>query len=152
MLSDRLTEDLKDAMRKKDRVRLLTIRSIQAALKEKEIEQRQAGSGEISDDDAIAVMQKQAKQRRDAIEQYEAAGREDLASSERAELEIIEAYLPKQLSDDELRAIVRDVIAETGASSPKDMGRVMGKAVERTRGVADGKRVSAVARELLSEA
>lgn len=151
MITERLSSDLKDAMRRKDQVRMLTIRSIRAALTEREIEARSSGHSEMSEDDVLAVLQKQAKQRRDSIEQFETAGREDLARKEREELAVIEAYLPKQMTDDELRAVVREVIEETEASSLRDMGKVMGQAVARTHGRADGKRVSEIARELLSD-
>lgn len=150
MLLQRLSDDLKDAMRQKDQVRVRTIRSIRAALTEREIESRTGGVGSLSDDDALAVLQKQAKQRRDSIEQFETAGREDLAAKEREELAVIEGYLPQQMSDDEIRAVLEDVIADTGATSPRDMGKVMGPAVVRTRGRADGKRVSELARQLLA--
>lgn len=152
MIVDRLSDDLKAAMRSKDQVRVRTIRSIRAALTEKEIERRTGGKGEVSEEDALSVLQKQAKQRRDSIEQFEAAGREDLAAREREELAVIDEYLPKQMSDDELRAILHEVITATGAASPRDIGKVMGAAIERTRGLADGKRVNELARELLSEA
>lgn len=151
MTIDRLSEDLKAAMRGRDEVRMRTLRSIRAALTEREIEGRQGGKGELSEQDVLSVLQKQAKQRRDSIEQFETAGREDLAARERDELEVIEAYLPKQMSDDELRAVLHEVIAATGAASPRDIGKVMGAAIERTRGLADGKRINELARELLGQ-
>jgi hypothetical protein len=151
MLKDKLGEDLKDAMRAKDQVRLRTIRSLRAALMEKEIEQREGGTATLTSDQEVAVVQKQAKQRRDAMEQYAQADRDDLRQKEAEELVVIEEYLPKQLGDDELRKVVQEVIAATGAASPKDMGRVMGAVMERLRGQAEGRRVQRLASELLSK-
>ncbi len=123
-LNDQLTEDLKQAMKAKDAVRLRTIRSLRAALKEKEIAERRDGEAHLSEEQVLAVVQKQAKQRRDAIAQYEPAGRDDLAAKEQEELEIIEAYLPKQLDDEEIRRVVQEVVASTGASSMRTASSV----------------------------
>lgn len=150
MLKDTLAGDLKDAMRSKDQVRLRTIRSLRAALMEKEIELREGGSASLSEEQELAVVQKQAKQRRDSIQQYEEAGREDLKAKEEEELAVIEEYLPRQLSEDEVRDVVREVIRETGASSKADMGKVMGASMDRLRGRAEGRMVQKVAVELLS--
>ncbi|GIV59816.1 GatB/YqeY domain-containing protein [Rhodocaloribacter litoris] len=150
-LKERLSEDLKEAMRTKDAVRLRTIRSLRAALLEKEIEERTGGEATLTEEQELAVLQKQAKQRRDAIEQYEQAGREDLAAKEREELAVIETYLPEQLGEAEIRTVLQQVIAETGATSVRDLGRVMGTAMARLRGRADGRQVQALARALLSE-
>lgn len=150
MLKDQLNADLKDAMRAKDAIRLRTIRSLRAALMEREIEQRSGGEATLSADDEQAVLLKQAKQRRDALEQYVAADREDLASKEREELAVLESYLPEQLDEEGVRKVVAAVIAETGASGPADMGRVMGAAMGKLRGQADGKLVQAAAKDLLS--
>ncbi len=149
-LIDQLPEDLKQAMKAKDRVRLRTIRSLRAALKEKEIEERQDGEAHLSEEQVLAVVQKQAKQRRDAIVLYEQAGREDLVAKEREELEIIVAYLPKQLGDDEIRRVVQEIVTTTGASSMRDMGKVMGAAMQQLKGRADGRRINEIARALLS--
>lgn len=150
MLKDRISEDLKDAMRARDEVRLRTLRSLRAALLEREIAERTGGVAELSDEQALSVLQKQAKQRRDSIEQFVGAGREDLAENERQELAIIESYLPKQLSDDEIREELRKIIAEVGASSAAEIGKVMGPAMQRLKGKSDGKRIQMIARELLS--
>lgn len=150
MLKDTLAGDLKDAMRSKDQVRLRTIRSLRAALMEKEIELREGGSASLSEEQELAVVQKQAKQRRDSIQQYQEAGREDLKAKEEEELAVIEEYLPRQLSEDEVRDVVREVIRETGASSKADMGKVMGASMDRLRGRAEGRMVQKVAVELLS--
>lgn len=149
-LNDQLAEDLKQAMKAKDAVRLRTIRSLRAALKEKEIAERHGGEAHLSEEQVLAVLQKQAKQRRDAIAQYEPAGRDDLVAKEQEELEIIEAYLPKQLGDEEIRRVVQEIVAATGASSMREMGKVMGAAMEQLRGRADGRRINEIARELLS--
>ena len=111
-LNDQLTEDLKQAMKAKDAMRLRTIRSLRAALKEKEIAERRDGEAHLSEEQVLAVVQKQAKQRRDAIAQYEPAGRDDLAAKEQEELEIIETYLPKQLGDEEIRRVVQERAAQ----------------------------------------
>ena len=150
-LKEKLAEDLKAAMRAKDAVRLRTIRSLRAALMEREIAERQGGEATLTEEQELAVVQKQAKQRRDALEQYEQAGREDLAAKEREELEVLKEYLPRQLGEDEVRTVVARIVAETGAASPRDMGKVMGLAMKELRGKADGRMVQAVARELLSE-
>lgn len=150
MLKEKLAEDLKSAMRAKDAVRLRTIRALRAALMEKEIEQREGGTATLSEKEELAVLQKQAKQRRDAMEQYDEAGRDDLREKEEEELEIIDEYLPRQLSEDEVREIVRDIVASTGAESKADMGKVMGAAMGKLRGRADGRVVQQVAVELLS--
>jgi uncharacterized protein len=150
MISKQLEADQKQAMRDGDRIRLQTIRSLRAALTDREIELRQGGVGSLSEDDELKVIQKQAKQRRDSIEQFEQAGREDLAERERDELRIIESYLPAQLSDEELATIVDEVILKTGASSPADIGKVIGPVMAQTQGRADGKRVNAMVRERLA--
>lgn len=150
MLTETLTQDLKKAMLAKDRVLTRTIRSLKAALLDKEIELRASGVAEVSDDVALAVLQKQAKQRRDSIEQFEKADRDDLAATEREELDVIQSYLPEQLSEEEIRKEVLAVIEETEATSMKDMGRVMGTIMSRLKGKADGRMVQSVAKELLS--
>jgi hypothetical protein len=151
MLKEKLSEDLKEAMRSRDDVRLRTIRSLRAALMEKEIGQRQGGTAELTEEQEIEVLQRQAKQRRDSIEQYEVAGRSDLKEREEEELSIIEDYLPRQLEDDEIRNVLTEIIAATGAASPGDMGKVMGSAMSRLRGRADGRRVQQMASEMLSQ-
>lgn len=149
VLKAQLTEDQKTAMRAKDTVRLRTIRAVRAALLAKEIEQREGGTATLSEADELAVLQKQAKQRREAIAQYETAGRTDLAEQEQAELAIIEAYLPTQLSDADIKKVVGEIIQNTGATSMRDMGKVMGAAMGQLKGQADGRRVQAMVKELL---
>lgn len=150
MLKDKLADDLKSAMRSKDAVRLRTIRALRAALMEKEIELREGGTAVLTEEEELAVLQKQAKQRRDSIEQYEEADREDLRKKEEEELEVIEEYLPRQLGDEEVRDVVRQVIDETGAASKADMGKVMGAAMGKLRGRAEGRTVQRIAIDLLS--
>ena len=145
MLKETLARDLKDAMRQKDKVRLGAIRMLQSAITTKEKE-----AGEPVDDDAVtAIVAKQVKQRRDSIQQFTEAGRADLAEREAAELGYIEAYLPAQASDEDIHAVVQAIVTRTGATTMKDMGRVMGEAMSELKGVADGGRVQAVVRALL---
>lgn len=144
-LKEQLADDLKTAMRARDTVRLSTIRMLQTAITERE----KSGQGAASADDLIAIVQKQAKQRRDAMEQYADAGRDDLAKREADELTILEQYLPAQLTDEEIDSVVQDIIAQSGASSIKDIGRVMGAAMQALKGQADGRRVQAAVRALL---
>jgi uncharacterized protein YqeY len=149
-LKNRITDDLKDAMRAKDKARLRTLRSLRSALMEKEIGEREGGEGTLADEQELQVVRKQAKQRRESIEQYEDAGRDDLAQKEREELDVLDEYLPRQLSESEIEDVVDEIIEETGASSMADMGSVMGPAMQRLRGRADGEQVQQVARRKLS--
>ncbi|WP_397547498.1 GatB/YqeY domain-containing protein [Rhodothermus marinus] len=150
-LKEKLTEDLKAAMRARDEARLRTIRALRAALMEREIAERKGGEATLTPEQELEVLQKEAKRRREAIEQFRAAGREDLVQKEEEELKIIEEYLPRQLGDDEIRAVLEEIIEAVGARSVRDMGRVMKEAMARMRGQADGRRVSELARELLSQ-
>ena len=147
-LRERLRDDLKDAMRARDATRRGTIRLVEAAIKNAEIEKR---GGELSEQDIQAILQRQVKQRQDSIEQYEQAGRSDLVDVERAEIAVIEAYLPQQMSRADIEAAARDVIQQTGASGPSDRGKVMGQLMPQLRGQADGATVNAVVSELLAE-
>lgn len=113
---------------------------------EREIELRSGGTATLTDEQEMAVVQKQAKQRRDAAEQYRNAGRDDLLRKEEEELKVIEEYLPQQMSDDDLESVLREVIQAVGADSMQDMGKVMGAAMARLQGKADGKRVQAAVR------
>jgi len=146
MLKETLARDLKDAMRQQDKVRLGAIRMVQSAITERE----KAGTGPISEDDVQAVVAKQAKQRRDSIRQFRDAGRDDLADREEAELGYIEAYLPAQATDEDIHRVVHEIVQRTGATSMKDMGRVMGEAMNALKGVAEGSRVQAVVKALLA--
>jgi len=141
-----LTEDMKTAMKAKDKARLGCIRLMRAAIKDKEIE---LGHQALSDADAIAVLSKLVKQRNDAATQYADAGREDLQEKELAEIAIIQAYLPEPLSDDELTAMVDQAIRDTGAASMRDMGKVMGMVKSKSEGRADMGKISAIVKSRL---
>jgi uncharacterized protein YqeY len=142
---EQLQADLKQAMKSGDGLRKTTIRMTLAAIKNAEIDKRR----ELSEEEAAEVLLREIKQRRDSIAEAEGAGRDDVAAQEHAELEILEAYLPKQLSREEIEAEARAIIEELGAQGPKDTGKVMGALMPRVKGRADGKLVSEVVRELL---
>ena len=125
-LRERLTAEMKLAMKAGEKEKLGTVRMIQAALKDKDIEARGLGKGPTSDDDILALLQKMIKQRTESASVYDQGGRPELAGSERAEIAIIEGFLPKQMDEAEIRAAVEAAILETGAAGPKDMGRVIG--------------------------
>jgi len=138
-LKQQLTEDMKTAMRGGDKHRLGVIRLMLAAIKQREVDERI----ELDDAQTLAVLEKMLKQRKDSISQYVAAAREDLAEVERAEMTVIEAYLPAQLDEAELDALIAAAIAATGASSPRDMGKVVAAVKEQAAGRADMGKVSA---------
>lgn len=146
---DRLLQDLKSAMKDKDTSRLQVLRSLKSKILEKEISERKGNDVTLSDEQVHDVLMKAAKQRKDSLSQYREAGRDDLAKIEEYELQIIESYLPKMLSEDEIKKIAKEVIDETGASGPSDMGRVMGALMPKVRGKADGALVNRIVRELL---
>lgn len=148
-LKERIADDLKDAMRAQDDVRRRTLRSLRSALMKEEISKREGGTGELTEQQELSVLQKEAKQRRESMEQFEEAGREDLAQKERDELAVIEDYLPTKLSDEELRDMLEAIIDDVGASSMADMGAVMGRAMGELRGRADGNRVREMVESLL---
>ncbi len=148
-LKDRIGEDIKAAMKSRDKIRLETVRSIKKLLLEKEVDGRAKGKDTLSSDEELAVLTQLAKQRRDSIAQYQQAGRSELADQESQELAIIEEYLPEQLSEAEIKAIIDEIMTEVGASSAKDMGRVMGPAMQRLKGQADGKLVQTWVKERL---
>ncbi|MBD2310580.1 GatB/YqeY domain-containing protein [Desertifilum sp. FACHB-1129] len=149
-LIDRIGEEIKSAMKAKDKVRLETVRSIKKVLLEKQTSVRDPESKELSEAEELEVLSQLAKQRRDSIEQYRSAGREDLAQKEEQELVIIEEYLPRQLSDAEIESAIAQIIAQVGATSPKDMGKVMGPAMQQLKGKADGKKVQDIVKAKLS--
>lgn len=139
-LKDRIQQDVKDAMRSKDKPRLAAIRLITAAIKQREVDERI----ELDDAQVMAVLDKMAKQRRESISQFEKAGRDDLIAQEVMELEIIQSYLPEQLGEDEINALIDSAMQATGASSVKDMGKVMGQLKPKLQGRADMSAVSAL--------
>lgn len=149
-LKDRIGEDIKAAMKSKDKVRLETVRSIKKVLLEKEVSVRPAGQETLTEEQEMEVLVQLAKQRRDSIEQYRQAKREDLASQEAQELAIIEEYLPKQLSDEEVSALIDQIIAQVGATAAKDMGKVMGPAMQQLKGKTDGKKVQEMVKAKLN--
>jgi len=146
-LKDQITDDMKTAMRAKDAARLLTIRGLLAALKQKEVDER------ITLDDAavVGIIDKLIKQRKDSIAQFGTAGRTDLVDKETAELQVLEGYLPKRLSAEDVAAEVAKIVAELGASGPGDMGKVMGAVKTRLAGKAEMGLVSAAVKQALSK-
>lgn len=147
-LKEHIKQDLIAAMRQKDQRRVGVIRLLNAAIKQREVDERI----ELADADIISVVDKMIKQRRDSLQQYESAGRDDLAGQERFEIELLSAYLPEPLGDEELAALVREAIADCGASGMRDMGRVMGVLKPKVQGRADMGAVSARVKAALSAA
>jgi hypothetical protein len=145
-LRERLLEDLNAAMRRGDVTERETIRLLRSALNYAEIERQ----GPLSPEVELAVIQREIKRRREAIEQYERAGRPDRAAQERAELAVLERYVPAMLSAEEITTAAREVIAEVGAQGPRDVGKVMGPLMARLRGRADGALVNRIVRDLLN--
>lgn len=146
-LKEKITEDMKAAMRAKEAERLSTIRMLLAAMKQKEVDERV----ELDDTAVIGIVDKLIKQRKDSIAQFTQAGRTDLADKETAELAVLEAYLPARLSADAIAAEVAKIVAELGASGPGDMGKVMGAAKQRLGGQADMGLVSGAVKQALSK-
>ena len=144
-LKQRINEDVKTAMRSKDKERLAVLRLITAAFKQKEVDERI----ELDDTMVLAIMDKMTKQIRDSIQQFEQAGRDDLAQKEAFELGIIQEYLPAQLTEDEIKQIITESIEATGAESAKDMGKVMGALKPRLQGRADMGKVSGLVKQQL---
>ena len=145
-LKQQISDDTKDAMKARDADKVSTLRFLQAAVKNKEIELR---PNALTDEDVVTVLRKSVKQRQDSIEQYVSAGRTDLADKEKMELSIIEGYLPKQMSADQIEAVVKQAIKDVGATSPKEMGAVMKAVQAKTNGTADNKIVSEIVKKLL---
>ena len=151
-VTQQIVDQIKTAMKEGDKVRLGVLRMVKSKLQEAEVAGRakKGRDHELSDDDAVQVIAAYAKQRRDSIDSYRTGGREDLAGKEEAELAILQEYLPKQLSEEDVRGIVQGAIAESNASSMKDMGAVMQLVMPKVKGVADGKMVNEIVRELLN--
>ncbi|RYD58754.1 MAG: GatB/YqeY domain-containing protein [Sphingobacteriales bacterium] len=148
-LEQKVMEDMKTAMRAKDEAGLRTLRAIKAAI----LIEKTSGNGSdaMSEADETKMLQKMAKQRRDSLEIFQQQNREDLAVKEREELEIIERFLPKQLSTEELQTELKAIIAQAGATSPADMGKVMGMASKQLAGKADGRAISENVKQLLAQ-
>jgi len=147
-LEQKVMEEMKGAMRAKDEAALRTLRAIKAAIL---IEKTSGSGGEITEADETKMLQKMAKQRRDSLDIFVQQNREDLAAKEREELAIIERFLPAQMSAEELQVVIKEIIAQTGASSPADMGKVMGVATKQLAGKADGKLISETVKQLLAQ-
>lgn len=145
-LKEQINNDIKTAMKEKEIVKRDALRLLSSAMKQIEVDERK----ELNDEDIIKIIQKQVKQRNDSMMQYRDAGRTDLYDIEAAEAAVFEAYLPKQLNDEELKAALQSIIAEVGATSIKDIGRIMGAASKSIGALADGKRINECAKALLS--
>ena len=144
---DRISNDIKDAMKAKDKVRLETLRNIKKVFLEAKT--APGANDTLTDDAAMKIMQKLVKQGKDSAALYNEQGRVDLAEAELAQVAVIETYLPKQMSAEELEAALKAIIAEVGAEGPKDMGKVMGTATKKLAGLAEGRAISAKVKELL---
>jgi len=144
-LKERIKNDIKEAMRAKDTAKRDTLRNIQAAIKQIEVDERR----DVSDSDVEAIMMKYLKQREDAKIQFADAGRDDLVAKEEAEISIVKSYLPEPMNDEELEEILKGIIADTGAQSMKDMGKVMGAAKAEVGSRADGGRINQIVKQLL---
>lgn len=144
-IKDQLTEDMKQAMKAHNKVALETIRMARANIKNVEINDKK----ELTEDEVIAVLMKEVKMRQDSLAEFEKANRTDLIEQAKAEIEVLQKYLPAAMEDDELEALVKAVIAETSAASMKDMGKVMPKVIAKAGGRADGKRINAMVKQLL---
>lgn len=146
-IKDQLTEDMKLAMKDREngKLRLSVIRMVRANIKNVEINDKK----ELSDDEVLAVLMKEVKMRQDSLEEFQKAGRNELVAQAEEEIKILKKYLPEALSDEELKGIVAEVVAEVGAATMKDMGKVMPAVMAKTKGRADGKRINAMVRELL---
>jgi len=146
-LKEQIETDTKTAMKARDKDTVSALRMVTSAVKNKMIEVR---PNELTDDDVIGVLKKLSKQRKDSIEQFQKAGRDDLVEQEQKELSVLEKYLPEQMGEDQITEIVSATIAELGASSMKDMGKVMGAVTGKTQGAADNKLVSQIVKAQLS--
>jgi len=144
-LQERLAYELKNAMKNKDQLRKNVITMIRADIKQIEVDKRV----ELTDEDVIEIISKQAKQRKDSIEEFKKGGREDLVEQAAQELDVLMEYLPEQLSEEEIETIIKEVIADTGATSMKDMGKIMATAMPKLKGRTDGKVVNQIVRKIL---
>ena len=146
-LEQQIQKDIMEAMKTHDTVRLNAVRAIKSEIL---LAKTSSTEHELEDSDVMKLIQKLVKQRKESAEMYVQAGRQELADNELAEAKFMESYLPKALSEDEVRNMLKQIIAEVGASSPKDMGKVMGAATKRLAGQADGRTISTIVKELLS--
>jgi uncharacterized protein YqeY len=144
-LSERLNEDMKQAMKAQDKFKLSVIRMVRSAIKNIEIDTKRT----LDDNEVLDVLSREIKQRKDSLQEFEKAGRDDLAETVKAEIAVLSDYMPQQLSEEEVKAIVQQTIQETGASSKADMGKVMGALMPKVKGRADGKLVNQLVQQLL---
>ncbi|MBO0432010.1 MULTISPECIES: GatB/YqeY domain-containing protein [unclassified Enterococcus] len=144
-LLSRLNDDMKAAMKAKEKETLQVIRMIKSSIQNEQIKV----GHDLTEDEELTVLSREMKQRRDSLQEFEQAGRDDLADKVKGEIVIVEKYMPEQLSDDEIRQLVQDAIAQTGASSVKEFGKVMGVIMPKVKGKADGNQVNAIVKELL---
>ncbi|MEB3100693.1 GatB/YqeY domain-containing protein [Ferviditalea candida] len=144
-LSERLNEDMKQAMKSQDKFRLSVIRMVRSSVKNLEIDERRT----LSDDEVIGILKRELKQRKESLQEFANAGRDDLAETAKAEIAIISEYLPEQLSEGEIKQLVEQTIQEIGASSKSDMGKVMGALMPKLNGRADGKTVNQIVQQFL---
>lgn len=145
-LKQQISEDLKNALKEKDKVSLSILRMISAALKNKEIDSKK----DVKDADVIEIIGKEIKSKNESIEQFGKGGRDDLVKKEEAELEVLKKYLPEQMDEEEVKKIISETVEQVGAKSPQDMGKVMGPVMGKTKGRFDNKRVSELVKEALS--
>ena len=145
-IKDTLTNDMKEAMKAKEKDRLAVIRMVRGAIKQIEIDSKK----ELDDEAVIGVISKEVKMRKDSVEEFKKGGREDLVAKTEAEIAVLMPYLPQQLSEDEVRALVKEAVEQIGAASPKDMGKVMGALMPKVKGKADGKLVNTLVKEALA--
>ena len=148
-MEKRIQADMVSAMKAKDAVKLASLRAIKAAILLAKT--AEGGNGDVTDQEVVKIIQKLVKQRKESAQQYNDAGRPELAENELAEVAAMEVYLPKQLSEDEVKAELEKIIAEVGASQPSDMGKVMGVATKRLAGLAEGRLISTLVKQLLSK-
>ena len=149
MMRETLSNAMKDAMKAKDALRLSAVRLIQTAINDRDIAHRGAGKDPVSDDEILQILTKMIKQREESAKMYTEGGRAELAEQEKAEIEVIRGFMPKQLGDDEVRAIIAGLISETGAQGLRDMGKVIGLLKERYPGQLDFAKASGVVKDLL---
>ncbi len=145
-IKEQLTADMKEAMKAHDKDRLAVIRLARGAVRQAEID---GGHTELDDEGVIGVLSKEVKMRRDSLEEFQKGGREDLVAKTQAEIDVLMHYLPAQLSEDEVKKLVADAVAQTGAQTQKDMGKVMGLLMPKVKGRADGKMVNTLVRSML---
>ena len=150
MLRESINDAMKSAMKSQEKLKLSTLRLVNAAIKNADIEARTGGKGPLADDDLLGLLQKMIKQRQESVELYDKGGRKELADQERGEIEIIKGFLPQQMSDAEAKAAIAEVIKETGAQGMKDMGKVMAALKERHAGKMDFGKASGLVKSLLA--